>query len=590
MTSRHLFSRTAVVVALLLMTVRTGAADEESTVTGLWLRQLFDVQKTESAELLIHGQGTASVYVNGQRLLRNTQLNDAVRSFQVAELLRSGRNSICVALSADGQPTLSAVLKQHGTRELNQWKTTGKAPPVGWQQTDFNDRDWKASAIPGPTNTPSRVVPVVWQPTSGEPRFSDDGFAFRNRDHVVLLGGTFIERAQQFGHLECALNSDPGKRVTFRNLGWSADTVLAESRGIFDSPEKGYERLIEHVRAEEPDVILMCYGQNEAMSFPRGAAGLQRFQEGLARLIQDLRTTGAEIVLLSPHPLLPAPEPLPSPSRWNPVIAEFSEAARRVAETTDVGFVDLFAEFFTDLARHHGRNSQQQLLPPSLEDHPELLTQLGTLWTDNGMHWNDTGYAAVGPLVAERLFAEYSSARVIRIDPVRHALESSDGRVVDAQWSDAAESVVEFKFIPNSVSGGSTIIEIDPNHPIFTVTVTSDHQGDRHNQLATIDRQIRGDRAVTRYQVPHTSVYDQFTHLVQRKNELYFHRWRPQNITYLFGFRKHEQGNNASEIAQFDPLIADLEDQIHQAKQPTAIHVQIARPSDLSPNSEKEKP
>jgi len=42
---------------------------------------------------------------------------------------------------------------------------------------------------------------------------------------------------------------------------------------------------------------------------------------------------------------------------------------------------------------------------------------------------------------------------------------------------------------------------------------------------------------------------------IAEKNELFFHRYRPQNETYLFLFRKHEQGNNAAEIPQFDPLI-----------------------------------
>lgn len=42
---------------------------------------------------------------------------------------------------------------------------------------------------------------------------------------------------------------------------------------------------------------------------------------------------------------------------------------------------------------------------------------------------------------------------------------------------------------------------------------------------------------------------------VMRKDELFFNRWRPQNETYLFGFRKHEQGQNAKEIPMFDPLI-----------------------------------
>jgi lysophospholipase L1-like esterase len=49
---------------------------------------------------------------------------------------------------------------------------------------------------------------------------------------------------------------------------------------------------------------------------------------------------------------------------------------------------------------------------------------------------------------------------------------------------------------------------------------------------------------------------------VIEKNQLFFHRWRPQNETYLFGFRKHEQGKNAKEVAEFDPLVSKAEDEI----------------------------
>ena len=50
------------------------------------------------------------------------------------------------------------------------------------------------------------------------------------------------------------------------------------------------------------------------------------------------------------------------------------------------------------------------------------------------------------------------------------------------------------------------------------------------------------------------------------KNELFFHRWRPQNHTYLFGFRKHEQGQNGKEIVEFDPLIEKAEKSIAELK------------------------
>ena len=53
---------------------------------------------------------------------------------------------------------------------------------------------------------------------------------------------------------------------------------------------------------------------------------------------------------------------------------------------------------------------------------------------------------------------------------------------------------------------------------------------------------------------------------VVAKDFLFFNRWRPQNETYLFGFRKHEQGQNAKEIPMFDPLIAKSDEKLVELK------------------------
>ena len=53
---------------------------------------------------------------------------------------------------------------------------------------------------------------------------------------------------------------------------------------------------------------------------------------------------------------------------------------------------------------------------------------------------------------------------------------------------------------------------------------------------------------------------------IVKKNQMYFYRWRPQNVTYLFLFRKHEQGNNAKEVDDFLPIISRLERQIFNLK------------------------
>lgn len=53
---------------------------------------------------------------------------------------------------------------------------------------------------------------------------------------------------------------------------------------------------------------------------------------------------------------------------------------------------------------------------------------------------------------------------------------------------------------------------------------------------------------------------------IVEKNKLFFNRWRPQNETYLFGFRKHEQGQNAREIPMFDPLVQEQEEKIFKLR------------------------
>ena len=53
---------------------------------------------------------------------------------------------------------------------------------------------------------------------------------------------------------------------------------------------------------------------------------------------------------------------------------------------------------------------------------------------------------------------------------------------------------------------------------------------------------------------------------ILRKNEWFFHRSRPANMAYIFGFRKREQGNNAAEVLQFDGFVAAEEQRIAQLR------------------------
>ena len=77
-------------------------------------------------------------------------------------------------------------------------------------------------------------------------------------------------------------------------------------------------------------------------------------------------------------------------------------------------------------------------------------------------------------------------------------------------------------------------------------------------------------KGVTLDRGPDFDQAEQLRRAIVAKNRLYFYRWRPANVTYLFGFRKQEQGQNAIEIPKFDPLVADKEQEIAKLRVPTA--------------------
>ena len=291
-----------------------------------------------------------------------------------------------------------------------------------------------------------------------QPNQARASFVWKDGDKVALIGGTVIEREQNFGQWELALTRHiPAKNVTFRNLGWSGDTVWAESRGLFDpsgrstplGSNKGYVQLIELVKEQQPSVLIFGYGAVEAFD---GSPGLDPFLKQYEKLIADCKTVsaeGARVILLGPMEMAAMQPPLPPPHAYNELVRVYQEAIRSMAKTIGATYVPL-------------------TMPPARHD--EELRQI----TVNGQHLTSVGYAR-------------SAAQLVSALTPGHAKEIKTG-----------------------------------------------------DEAALIQ-------------------------LIRKKNEYFFHRHRPQNVTYILLFRKHEQGNNAADLPKFDPLIAELEQQISGA-------------------------
>ncbi|MCR9200415.1 MAG: GDSL-type esterase/lipase family protein [Planctomycetaceae bacterium] len=530
---------------------------DETQSAGVWLRQVIDLRQVSGdCRLMMVGRGTADVYFNGQKLARDVNVDTPV-AWDVSPLLRGQRNCIALQLQATDESATQVALQSQGqwVTVPPSWKRAPEAPPVGWQTTDFNDRDWKPDTklvtSGGDRFSGADMKDREWRSAQAVARRVDGRLQLQPDDHVVMLGGTFVERAQAFGYLELALKIRSPQGTTFRNLGWSGDTVFADSRGIFDPVEKGYERMIEHVRAEEPDVILVCYGQNEAMSFAGDQGGLARLASQLDRLVTDLQTTGAEVVLISPHPFLSVERPYPSPDRWNDRLESVVSLEKSLARRRQLLFVDLFEDFVADMKSVAPVGSR---LLADYADHPDLESVQLDEWSDNGMHWTAEGYRRAACVLSDRLFGPGED-----ID-VKAAL---DGEAISPSLSVPAKDM-PLLLEPVEVEIALTSEQL----PAVTAESSTGRTVSVPLELSSRDGRLIATGRVN-------PAADQVRELIIRKNELYFHRWRPQNITYLFGFRKHEQGNNAREIAQFDPLVEELEVKIDELCRPYTLTISV---------------
>ncbi len=354
----------------------------------------------------------------------------------------------------------------------------------------------------------------------------------KDGDRVVLIGGTLIEREQRYGYWETALTAAfPDRDVTFRNLGWSGDTVWGEARAGFDTPREGYQRLVRQTLALKPTVIVVGYGSNESFA---GQPGVPRFREQLKKLLDDLAPAKARIVLLAP-PLVDRPTwKGGDPNARDTDIKTYTLALEQIAYNRGLIFVNEFCQ-------RHG---------PAFP------------LTGNGLHLTAYGYWRTATQLLVELHVPTAPLKPVELDGL------APKRVTQPQLPGPPVP----KDPPTTDRQGDcwvTARNLKPGK--YTLTIDG-------RPVQTADAQVWTappglDNLVL--QGPSLERAERLRKAIVRKNELFFHRSRPENETYLFGFRKQEQGRNAREIPQFDPLIEQAEREIARLRQPVPHTYQL---------------
>ena len=388
-------------------------------------------------------------------------------------------------------------------------------------------------------------------------------------DRVLFLGDALMERERSLGYVETLMTVQyPDRKVIFRNLGWGADLPNGRSRASFDwnqPPDVWFRKLTNQVAVVDPTVVLMGYGM--AASFD-GPAGVESFQRDLGRLMDAIKANArhdVRFVLLSPIARQNLGGPIPANESHEHDLKEYVGAVQSVALAKGARYVNLY---------HPTVPAAAAAVKPGYTE------------TINGIHLSPEGYLLMASKLASDFGWPLNSAR-FGVNPggvVRDGTYGANLTGAERQGREARFKVVLDRLPPAilSVTNDGTRavgpermrVQIPrlTGEGVFVLVVDGAIVQEGTPETWTDSREVaRGadfDQA------------EKLRELIVRKNNLFLNRWRPQNDTYLFGFRKHEQGRNAAEVPQFDAAVAALDEAIQQLKRPVS-HVFEIRPKIL---------
>lgn len=383
----------------------------------------------------------------------------------------------------------------------------------------------------------------------------------RNGDMIAWIGDTFVEREPAYAYVETWLTTRfPNRSFHMRNLGWSADTVRCESRARFGTAKDGFEHLMNTLAVVKPQIVVFQYGANDSQA---GAEGLEQFKNDYKFLVSEIRKkfSPRKVILATPVPPLSLSTDWANPQKRKDLIL-YTEAVKKLAPEIQADLLDFGAV-------------ANQLPLGDMNARKEL--------TDNGINFSNTGYwKLVNQLDRQITGAEPGKNLKFRLTQGR------DSAVIVP--ASQAAIAFEFQTEPKVEKASFEIRRVQLPAPSAPKAMGDDRPGPapgwsfQFPGLAEGKYRLELDgkpvaiasakawaEGISIGEDPDAARVEQIRQLIIRKNEFFFHRWRPQNETYIFGFRKHEQGNNAVEIPQFDPLVNKIENEIDQLKK-TPVH------------------
>jgi hypothetical protein len=295
----------------------------------------------------------------------------------------------------------------------------------------------------------------------------------------------------------------------------------------------------------KPTVLFVAYGMGESFD---GPAGLDGFVKGYNRLLDMLKEASApdaRVVLISPIRHEALGEPYPDPMEHNGYLRAYTGAIGKIAKERGARFVNLFDSLIAD-----GRASQPL--------------------TENGIHLSPAGYFKAA-LEIERQLGYAPRGWKVTADVAKGSVDGAGAKasLARAEPPAAAAITVDAPLAPGAATGATSIARGLKVSGLADGTYALKADG---KTLATATaKQWANGVELTSPDDPAVARVEKLRTLLVAKNVQYFNKYRPANETYIFLFRKGEQGRNAVEIPQFDGPIAQLEAEVAKLRKPGPV-------------------
>ncbi|MDD7985381.1 SGNH/GDSL hydrolase family protein [Lentisphaera marina] len=128
-----------------------------------------------------------------------------------------------------------------------------------------------------------------------------------HQKRIMFLGDSITRAGIYFRYIDYYLQkSFPDEKIDIIGLGLGSETTTGESETQHPWPRPNvHERLDRALELVKPDIVSVCYGMNDGLYHPFSQERFRDYQKGILALIEKVRASGAEVIVMTPPPFDP---------------------------------------------------------------------------------------------------------------------------------------------------------------------------------------------------------------------------------------------------------------------------------------------